>query len=395
MFRFRSILLVHNHYQQPGGEDSVLTAEVSLLANHGHRVSRYTVHNDAVRAMPALRLALHTIWSAESYRTLRTLIRSERPDLIHVHNTLPLLSPSVYYAARAEGLPVVQTLHNYRLLCPNALFFRQGRVCEDCLGKTPPWPGVRHACYRQSRAATATVAAMLTVHRLLRTWQRMVDVYIALTEFARQKFIQGGLPAEKIVVKPNFVHPDPGPREGLGDYALYVGRLSSEKGIQTLLTAWKSLGSGYPLKIVGSGPLHASGSLRGQSPHIDWLGQQPRETVLQLMKGARILIFPSLVYENFPMSIAEAFAVGLPVIASCLGAMAELVEHGRTGLLFRPGDPEDLADKVAWAWSHPHALAEMGRAARHEYETKYSAECNYKQLIEIYNLAAKHSSRGK
>lgn len=382
------VLFVHNHYQQSGGEDTVFVAEASLLEGQGHRVTRYTVHNDAVRAMSPLQLALRTVWSAESYRTVRALIRAERPDLVHVHNTLPLLSPSIYYAARAEGRPVVQTLHNYRLLCPSAIFFRQGRACEDCLGRTPPWPSVRHACYRQSRAATATVTAMLTVHRFLGTWQRMVDVYIALTGFARQKFVQGGLPAEKIVVKPNFVYPDPGPAEGLGDYALFLGRLAPEKGITTLLRGWQQIGHHMPLWIVGDGPLASQVAATVQQvAGVKWLGPQPRDTALALLRRAALVVVPSEWYESFPMVIAEAFAAGRAVVASRLGAMAELIEHGRTGLLFRPGDSEDLAEKVAWAWAHPQALAKMGREARAEYEAKYTAERNYERLIEIYEAA--------
>jgi glycosyltransferase involved in cell wall biosynthesis len=383
------VLLVHNKYQQPGGEDQVFGAEGALLEAYGHRVVRYSVHNDRVAGMNPASLAGSTVWNRSAYRELRALIRRERPRVAHFHNTLPLVSPAGYYAAKAEGVPVVQTLHNYRLLCPNALFFRDGHVCEDCRGKFIPWPGVLHACYRGSRPASATVAAMLATHRGLRTWTQQVDVYIVTTEFAREKFVRGGLPAERLIVKPNFLHPAPDPGELWGDYALFVGRLSPEKGVDTLLEAWKWLGGQMPLKIAGDGPLEERvADATKDLERAEWLGRQPRERVLALMLGASMLVFPSTCYENFPMTILEAYAVGLPVIASNLGGMSSLIDHGRTGLHFRPGDPEDLAAKVAWAAAHPAELADMRREARGEFEAKYTAERNYKQLKEIYETAA-------
>ncbi len=248
------ILIVHNYYQQSGGEDQVFMAESSLIGEHKCQVFHFTVHNDRIKRMNSLTLARSTLWNKSIARELQKIVRRVRPDIIHFHNTFSLISPAAYYAARAERIPVVQTLHNYRLLCPNALFFRNGHVCEDCMGKFVPWPGVLYACYRNSRTATSVTAAMLSVHRVLRTYSRMVDMYIALTDFARQKFIQGGLPAEKIEVKPNFFYQDPGERNGVGNYALYVGRLSVEKGILALLQTFNKIGK-IPLKIIGDGPL--------------------------------------------------------------------------------------------------------------------------------------------
>jgi glycosyltransferase involved in cell wall biosynthesis len=242
------ILAIHNSYQQPGGEDQVFLAETSLLERYGHQVVRYSKHNDRAAGMNRLALAGTALWNNSTYRDLRVLIRRERPDVAHFHNTFPLVSPAGYYAAKAEGVPVVQTLHNYRLLCPNALFFRDGGVCEDCMGKAITWPGVVHKCYRGSRAASGLVTAMLATHRALRTWTDMVDVYIALTEFARRKFIEGGLPEERMTVKPNFVDPDPGPGTSDDGHALFVGRLSPEKGVDTLLAAGNALEDGFPLR---------------------------------------------------------------------------------------------------------------------------------------------------
>ncbi len=383
------MLLLHNRYQQAGGEDQVFAAEGELLEAHGHQVVRYVTHNDQVTKMSRPAVAKATVWNGTAYRELRALIRRERPQLAHFHNTFPLISPAAYYAARAEGVPVVQTLHNYRLLCPNALFFRKGRVCEDCLGKAFPWPGIAHACYRGSRASSGMVAAMLTIHGALSTWQGTVDMYIALTEFARQKFVQGGLPAEKITIKPNFVSPTPEAGEGRGKYALFVGRLSQEKGVDTLLAAWDNLKGKVPLKIVGDGPLAANVAKAAEKfREVEWLGRQPEDRVLALMKDAQTLLFPSVWYEGFPMVIAEAYAVGLPIIASDLGSMSSLIDHGHTGLHFRPGDPKDLAARVEWASTHPAELKQMRKGARAEFEAKYTAEKNYSRLIEIYESVA-------
>jgi glycosyltransferase involved in cell wall biosynthesis len=382
------VLAVHNRYQQPGGEDQVFLAETTLLESYGHRVVRYSTHNDRVAGMNRLALAGNTLWNSSTYRELRALIRQERPHVAHFHNTFPLVSPAGYYAAKAEGVPVVQTLHNYRLLCPNALFFRDGRVCEDCMSKVIPWPGVVHKCYRGSRAASGLVTAMLTTHRVLRTWTEMVDAYVALTEFARRKFVEGGLPAEKMVVKPNFVYPDPGPGEGRGGYALFVGRLSPEKGVGTLLAAWERLDRPVPLKVVGDGPLREKVvEAPDRRPCVEYLGYRPAEEVHGLMKEASMLVCPSEWYETFGRVAAEAFATATPVIAADIGAIAELVEHGHTGLRFRPGDPEDLAAQVGWFLSHPEEHARMRREARAEFEAKYTAERNHQMMMEIYESA--------
>ena len=396
-------LLVHNSYQQAGGEDRVFEAEAALLESFGHDVVRFTMHNDQVNELGRMELARATIWNRSSYREIHAILRRERPEIFHAHNTFPLISPAVYHAARVEGVPVVQTLHNYRLVCPNALLFREEHVCEECLLARSPIPGVIHACYRNSRAATGVVAAMLTVHRALGTWTRLVDVFIALSEFSREKYIKGGLPAGKIVVKPNFIHPDPGEREAAGSYALFVGRLTLDKGVRALLAAWERVGNKIPLKIVGDGPLaeevrEAAERLVG----VEWLGSQPRESVLALMKHAVFLVIPSLWYEAFGVVIAEAYGVGLPVIASNLGSMSMLIRPGYTGLHFRPGDAADLAAQVEWAIAHPAEMEVMGTHARHEYETLYAADRNYDLLLQVYGLAIdrakqrlEHHSRGR
>lgn len=379
------VMLVHNRYQQSGGEERVFESECELLKSHGHDVLRYEAHNDTVERHTGVRLALGTTWSRKAYREIRASLERERPQIVHVHNTLPLISPAVYYAAAAVGLPVVQTVHNYRLLCPKAQLLRDGRICEDCVGRRLPWPGVVHACYRGSRAATSAVALMLGLHWVLGTWTRRVNRYIALTHFMRRKLIEGGLPAERIVVKPNFVTPDPGAGEHDGGYALFVGRLSPEKGLPTLLRAWAQVGDRLPLKIAGSGP--QEGLANGAALGIEWLSQVTHGEVLELMRRAHVLIIPSEWYEGFPAIMAEACATALPVIASRLGALAEIVEDGRTGLLFNPGDASDLAAKVNWALDHPREVAEMRWRTRAEYETRYTAERNYELLLATYRDA--------
>lgn len=384
------ILLVHNYYQQPGGEDQVFSAEGLLLQQHGHDVLRFTKHNDDVRGYDALALARATLWNNGVFDELRALIREHRPNIVHFHNTFPLISPAAYYAARTEGVAVVQTLHNYRLLCPNALFLRNGRVCEDCLGKTIPLPAVLHGCYRDDRMASGAVAAMLAFHRKRGTWNRAVDVYLALTEFARSKFIEGGLPSDRISVKPNFVARDPGVGTHQGNYALFVGRLSAEKGIRTLLHAWTLLGTPIPLKIVGTGPLETLGA---ESPiGVEWIGQRDREDVFALMQDATLLIVPSESYETFGLTIIEAFATGLPVIASQLGAAAEIVRDHETGVLFEPGNPQNLAYRVQWCLENPEITTALGNRGRQEYERKYSADRNYAMLIDAYRCAADRSA---
>jgi glycosyltransferase involved in cell wall biosynthesis len=391
------LLLLHNYYQQPGGEDAVFEAEGKLLEGHGHTVLRHTVSNDTVPLIPRLTLARNTIWNPVVYRGILALLRHERPDVMHVHNTLPLLSPAVYYAARAAGVPVVQTLHNYRLLCPRATFYRDNRVCEDCLHAKLPTPSIRHQCYRGSRSASAVIAAMLTVHRVLGTWAGAVDLFIALSEFARGKLIEGALPAAKIMVKPNFTV-DPGVRAAQGKYALFVGRLSEEKGIDTLLGAWKSLGALLPLRLIGDGPSAGvvEAAVRTETG-LEWLGRRTPTDVVAAMAGARFLVFPSVWYEGFPLTIIEAYAVGLPVIASAHGTMTELVKHRQTGLHFRPGDIADLITQVRWALSHPDEMNEMGRRARQEYEAHYTPERNYELLMGAYDLATRirRSSRAR
>ena len=359
-----------------------MEAEVNLLRAHGHAVEVFLRHNDSIDVLPMAKVAARTFWSAPSARQIEAVLETFCPDIVHVHNTFPLISPSIYWVAHRLRIPVVQTLHNFRLLCPQATFLRDGKVCEDCLGKLP-WRGVARACYRGSRPQTAVLAGMITVHRALGTWRGKVTRYIALNEFCRTKFIAGGLPPERIVVKPNFGDFAP-PQEQARSGLLYVGRLSHEKGIDTLARA-SALVQGTAVRVAGAGPEERA--LEGVG-NIRRLGLLTGLQVREEMSRARALVLPSLANESFPMALVEAFGCGLPVIASRAGALGELVEDGVTGLLFEAGDIAALADKMRWVHDHPQELAAMGANARARYEARYTSEMNYRQLVDIYRDAA-------
>ena len=371
-------------------------SEASLMTQFGWQVTPVVEQNtypDTV--IKKIGVAMDCVWSQRWYREFSSLLRRDRPDVVHVHNFFPLVSPSVYYACRAAGVPVVQTLHNYRLMCPAATLYRDGDVCEDCI-QHGLLRSMKHGCYQGSKLGTSALVLMLQVHRKLRTWSKMVDCYIALTEFSRRKLMDGGLPAAKIRVKPNFVLPDPGMRDKRGQYALFAGRLVDPKGLPTLLAAWRLLSKSIPLVIIGDGPNRGHLEEQLKDPalrNVVYQGRLSREATLEAIKGARFLVFPSEWYEGFPVTIAESFACGVPVICSRLGSMQEIVADGRTGLHFRPTEADDLAAKVEWAWEHPEQVDAMGRGARMEFEAKYTAERNFYLLKEIYESAIHAQSR--
>lgn len=383
------ILVLHNRYRQAGGEDAAVWQEISLLTRAGHNVKVLQEDNDTIETpAEAVRTAIRCVYSKWSYGAVVSAIRAFRPNLAHVHNFFPRLSPAVHFACHAQNIPVVQTLHNFRLACPGALFFRDGQVCEECLGLKIAWPAVQHGCYRNSRLATAAVTNMLATHRALGTWIKKVSVFVALTEFARKKFALAGLPASRIAVKPNFVVDDASAGTGSGGYALFVGRLSPEKGIETLLRAWSLLSAKRPLVIIGEGPM--AGRVKQaaeQISGIEWLGVREHSDVCEKMRKATFLILPSACYEGFPIVAAEAFSAGTPIVASNLGSMAEIVTHGETGRVFNPGDAADLARQITEAFDHPDELAAMRTNVRREYELKYTPARNYAALMHIYNRA--------
>jgi glycosyltransferase involved in cell wall biosynthesis len=388
-----TILVCHAYYQQRGGEDESFKAETSLLESRGHRVVAYVKHNDEVDRIGRARVAGRAVWNLQTFRDVRRLIRRERPSVVHCTNLFPLLSPSVYYAARVEGVPVVQSLPNYRLLCVNSFFFREGGVCQDCLPRSLGWPGVVHGCYRGSRVASAAAVAVAAVQRTAGVWGGAVDRYLVPTEFARQQFIQGGFPPDRIVSKPNFLDPAPRPGTGRGGYVVFAGRLSPEKGIGTLLDAWSRVGGPWRLKVLGDGPELARVIAASHADaRIQVLGRRPLADVLSVVGEAACLVMPSLAYETFGRTILEAFAVGTPVVASGIGTTHELVADGVTGLHARVGNAVDFAAKIQTLLEDPARRAAMRRAARAEFERKYTGEHSYRQLMAIYDAVSKPSS---
>jgi glycosyltransferase involved in cell wall biosynthesis len=386
------ILSVHNAYQLRGGEDESRQLEEELLLRQGHHVEIYEEQNTKVAEILGIKLAARVVWSRTAYNTVTQKLNDQSCHLMHVQNFFPLISPSVYYAARKQKVPVVQTLRNFRLLCLNGFLFRDGQVCESCIQQPFPWPGVVHRCYRDSASASLGVFNMLTIHRLLGTWNYLVDQYIALTHYDRRKFIEGGLPGDRISVKPNFVYPDPGVGEGKGDYILFVGRLSAEKGLDTFLEAAQYFGSKVSFKIVGAGPLeNLVQAAVAQSDNIEWLGRKPLPEVYDIMGNALALVFPSKWTETFSRVVVESFAKGTPVIASGVTDMEEFVAPYQTGLLFCPGDAKDLVTQIEWMLSHSTEVVQMRKEARRTYEEYYTAEKNYEMVMAIYDRALQHS----
>lgn len=397
-----SVLVVHNRYRQAGGEDAVVEAECRLLRARGHRVEQLIVDNAQIDERSGLaaraRLAAGTVWSFAAAELVRRRIARDRPDVMHVHNFLPLLSPSIHAAAHRADVPVVQTLHNYRLVCPAATLFRDGRPCEDCVGRSIPWPAVVHACYRSSRLQSGVVAAMLAAHRARGTWSGDVDLFVAVSSFLRDRMIAGGLPEDRIVVKGNFVDRDVEPlggdtnnlrssRSG-GAAMLFVGRLTIEKGVDLLLDTWQRNEALPELEIIGDGPLASQvAETVARTDRIRFAGPLARSTIWQRMGAVRALVFPSRWYEGQPITILEAFAAGLPVIAPNVGSIPELVDDGRTGILFAAGDRDDLARAVAWAAANPRRMHTMGANARAAYDRLHAPAANYKQLMAVYDRA--------
>jgi len=386
------IVLVHNFYRQAGGEDVVFQSEKRLLERAGHAVIPYVRSNMELKndsLVHRIGILAGMIWSQESRQRFAAILEAERPDVVHVHNTFMVISPSIYSACSERGIPVVQTLHNFRLLCPVSSFFRNGMVCEECLSHSL-FRSVLHGCYRNSRQASGAVASMLATHRALGTWQKSVTRYIALTHFGKEKFVRAGFPADKIVVKPNFVDPDPGEKPRAGEYALFLGRMDETKGTRVLLDAWNKLPAKYPLHVVGDGPDRQWMEAQVRELRLSeviFRGRLSHAEAVEAVKGARFTVMPSVWYETFGLCIIESFACGTPVLCSRLGAMSDVVDDQVTGLHFNSGDPEDIAKKVEWAWNHPLELARMGRSARRKYESDYTAEKNYSQLLEIYEQA--------
>ncbi len=386
------ILLAHNAYRSgaPSGEDAVFRNERSLLESHGHEVATYERYNDDIDEWGfanKLRLALSGAWSRKSYADVSSKIAEFRPDVAHFHNTFPLISPSAYGACQDRGVPVVQTLHNYRLICAGALLQRNGKPCEDCVGRSL-LPALVHRCYRNSLAATGALVWMLARNRWHKSYETLVNRYIALTEFSANRLIAGGLPGERIMVKPNLIPSPPEPGPGDGDYAAYIGRLSSEKGVRTLFEAWQAMGD-FPLKIAGGGDLQGDLVRLAAEKNlpVEFLGLKSREDVLDIIGRAKFIVIPSEWYEGFPMVTLEAYACGTPIVASRIGSLAEIVRDGQTGLTFTAGDARDLSRKLSFLLRNPELLLEYRKNARALFDDQFNEERNYHMLMDIYRAA--------
>jgi glycosyltransferase involved in cell wall biosynthesis len=380
------ILQVHNRYRDPGGEDSVVAAEADLLRGAGHDVFPYQIENPVGRAAAAGNLALAP-WNPAAARRLVDFAADVVPDVAHVHNTWFSLSPSVLRGLDRAGTPVVMTLHNHRLMCANAALFRDGRPCQLCVG-THPWHGVRHRCYHDSFAASAAAATTIALNRAVHTWSRHVALFLALTRFAAERFVAGGLPAERIEVKPNFVA-DPGGRPrppSSSDTVLFVGRLYEPKGISELIDVWEAVAPArLELVVVGDGPLRTALERRAV-PSVRLVGELPHASVLALMHDARALVFPSHLYEGQPMAILEALAAGLPVLASRHGGMAATLQDAAPGTLI------DVADRGAWGealtrLTDDDAVDGAGSTARSLYEARFTPELALGRLDDAYRRA--------
>ena len=376
------ILVVHNRYYYRGGEDTVVDAEVMLLREYGHEVEIYHRENTDLSHIPKASAALNTIWSQKTVDDIYRIQARFGPDVIHAHNTFPLISPSLYGAARNLRVPVVQTLHNFRLLCPQAMLLREGRVCEDCVGRLP-WRAVVHRCYRNSYSQSAVSTLMLTAHRMLGTWRNMVNRYIVLNQTCLDKFQRGGLPLARLRIKPNFVESKRVPTWNQRHGGIFIGRLATEKGLAVLAQAVATL-PGHSIDVYGKGPLQ---TLVEQSPGLRYCGFHAPSELANRLQKATYLVMPSTGVESFGLVAIEAFACGTAVIATNHGGLAELIVHGVTGLFVRPGDVRALAQTIAWAEANPAAMIKMGQAARAEYLSRYTPEHNYEILTGIYREA--------
>lgn len=388
------LLIVHTFYQRPGGEDAVYRAEAALLEAHGHTVERLEFHNDELNSMSRLGAARRAIHNGSAAEVIEQRVRRTRARIVHFHNTFPLLSPSVYVAARRGGARVIQTLHNYRLVCPSALMLRDGAPCDLCVGRAFAWPAVRYACYRDSRAASAVVATMLSAHRLRGTWTSQVDAYIAVSDFLGRQVARGGIPRERILVKGPHLQHDPGCGSHDQEFVLFAGRLSEEKGVRVLLEAWARLRAPIELRIFGDGPLRDEvEAAAARDTRIRLVGHVPAEDVVQAMQRARLLVAPSVWYEGAPVVFAEAAATGLPVVSTRIGAIPESVEDGVSGVLVPPRDAQALADAVALLWADTARRVQMQRAARRRFEERMSAGAAYARLAAIYEQVSEGKHR--
>ncbi len=380
------ILACHNYYLIRGGEDQSFEDEVQLLRSKGHEVVTYTENSASITS--GIAVASRLTWSRDTFRKLTEVVRKEAPDIVHFTNTFPLISLSGPAAAHGSGVPVVASMRNYRSLCAGAYFLRDGKICEKCLGRSGSLPAIIHKCYRESRLSSIALAGVIAWQRTTKQWERHIDLFYTPSEFARAKLIQGGFPSDRILVKPNFVQNDPAVGDGQGGYVLFAGRLSPEKGLDVILSAWKSDLSLPPLRIAGEGPLEGIAiKAASEDPRIRYLGKLSHGQLLDEMGRAGCLLMTSIWYETFGRTMVEAYSKGTPVIASNMGCMAELVQDGRTGFLFEPGNSTALANAVHRFLGQPELIPSFRSRCRQAFVDKYTPERNYELLSQLYQTA--------
>lgn len=372
------VLIAHSAYQIRGGEDVVVDVESRMLSDMGCDVDVFLKSHDSIATIfDKLRAALSVCWSRSAYNDVLDRIDRFNPDIVHVHNFFPLFSPSIFDACLERRVPSILTLHNYRIVCPTALLMWGGEICERSLHGSSYW-AVPQKVYRNSYLGTLALAHMIEHHKKRGTWREKVDRFICLTEFAKSKFVEAGIPAEKIAIKPNFI-PDPGCDRVAENrnYGVFIGRMSREKGLDVAMNAWRLLD--FPLRAFGEGD-----TPEDVPEAVQFMGRKNKDELLPELRGARFMVIPSIWYEGFPMVILEAFSCGVPVVCSRLGSLEEIVEDGYTGLHFEPGDSQDLAEKIQWMADHPAEARAMGENARQVYLEKYTPQRNYQMLMEIY-----------
>lgn len=395
------VLLVHNFYGStaPSGENLVFEAEKALLEKMGHTVLTYTRHSDEIRRqgmLGAIKGALAVPWNPFSATKILKVLDEFKPDVVHAHNTFPLISPSVFHAI-GQRAATVMTLHNYRLLCSAAIPMRDGKVCTDCIDRQSVLPALQHGCYRDSRVATLPLAANAALHRALGTWHHQVDAFIALSEFQKNLLGQGGLPVEKIHVKPNFYAGNPVvlPMNQRDEQVVFVGRLGEEKGVRTLIKAWQQWGAAAPLlRMIGDGPLREELQQQAKGLPIEFMGQISATDAQAQIAKARLLVLPSEWFETFGLVLIEAFSAGTPAAVSNLGPLPSIVKHGDSGVVFESANPSALLQAVQQVMNNPAQLEHLGLGARQSFETLYNEEANYQALMQIYVQAiAQNESR--
>lgn len=391
------ILQVHNFYgsSAPSGENQVFTAEGELLASRGHELHTFTRHSDEIRSQGVwgtMKGALATPWNPWMTWAVRRAIEHFKPDVVHVHNTFPLISPGIFHAIGHRAARVL-TLHNYRLFCPAAIPIRAGQVCTDCLDCHSVLPALRYGCYRGNRLATLPLAANVALHRHLGTWTKQVDAFIALTDFQRVRMIDAGLPADRVHIKPNFYPGNPiiVPWLDRRQSVVFVGRLTAEKGVLALVRAWLMWGESAPeLRIVGDGGMRAElEQLAATIPMVPirFLGQLDGAAAQDEIARARLLVLPSECFEGFPMVVRETFAFSTPAAVSNIGPLPSIVRQNENGVVFEPRNPQSLLQVVRAAWEKTGELEQLAMGARRSFEALYTEDANYRMLMTIYEQA--------